>query len=113
MEHPDASARFYAGILGKAPATASPAFVSFALATGMTLGLWSRHAVAPAIAGTGECSELVFSLADDTAVDAVHKDWTERRLPILQEPVRMGFGYTFVAADPDGHRLRVMAPARQ
>ncbi|WP_374468302.1 hypothetical protein [Ferrovibrio sp.] len=29
---------------------------------------------------------------------------------ILQPPTAMDFGYTFLAADPDGHRLRVFAP---
>ena len=37
-------------------------------------------------------------------------DWKQRGLPILQEPVQMDFGHTFVAADPDGHRLRVFVP---
>jgi len=31
-------------------------------------------------------------------------------LDIIQEPVQMDFGYTFVATDPDGHRLRVFVP---
>jgi hypothetical protein len=25
---------------------------------------------------------------------------------VVQEPTRMDFGFTFVVADPDGHRLR-------
>jgi hypothetical protein len=33
-------------------------------------------------------------------------------LRIIQEPVKMDFGFTFTAADPDGHRLRVFAPAQ-
>ena len=33
-----------------------------------------------------------------------------RRRGILQEPVQMDFGHTFVASDPDGHRLRVFVP---
>lgn len=35
----------------------------------------------------------------------------ERGLSIAQAPVAMDFGMTFVALDPDGHRLRVFAPA--
>ena len=31
-------------------------------------------------------------------------------LPIVQKPTAMDFGHTFVALDPDGHRLRVFAP---
>ena len=32
-------------------------------------------------------------------------------LTILQAPMQMDFGTTFVATDPDGHRLRVFVPA--
>lgn len=38
-------------------------------------------------------------------------DWKKRGLTILQEPVQMDFGTTFVASDPDGHCLRAFAPA--
>jgi predicted enzyme related to lactoylglutathione lyase len=30
---------------------------------------------------------------------------------VAQPPTRMDFGFTFLALDPDGHRLRVFAPA--
>jgi len=39
--------------------------------------------------------------------------WTKRGLAIAQEPTKMNFGFTFTALDPDGHRLRVYAPAAQ
>jgi hypothetical protein len=44
------------------------------------------------------------------AVRAAHVDWSRRKLPIVQAPTALDFGYTFVALDPDGHRLRLMAP---
>ena len=31
-------------------------------------------------------------------------------LAIAQAPATLDFGHTFVALDPDGHRLRVFAP---
>jgi len=34
-------------------------------------------------------------------------------LPIAQPLTQMDFGYTFVALDPDGHRLRVFAAPGQ
>jgi predicted enzyme related to lactoylglutathione lyase len=49
-------------------------------------------------------------VADAAAVEATHADWTRRGLRIAQVPTRMGFGTTFVAVDPEGHRLRVFAP---
>ena len=41
-------------------------------------------------------------------VDAAHADWAARGIAILQPPEDAEFGRSFVAADPDGHRLRVM-----
>ncbi|HVW91717.1 MAG TPA: drug:proton antiporter, partial [Devosia sp.] len=35
--------------------------------------------------------------------------WKGLDLVMLQEPTEMDFGFTFTAADPDGHRLRVFA----
>ncbi|MFY3005965.1 drug:proton antiporter, partial [Achromobacter xylosoxidans] len=65
----------------------------------------------PAAAGRGGCTELAFTVPDADALDQRHLDWSLRGLPILQAPTNMDFGRTFVALDPDGHRLRVFAPA--
>ena len=46
-----------------------------------------------------------------TEVEALCADWKRKGAAILQEPVTMDFGLTFLAADPDGHRLRVFCPA--
>jgi len=56
-------------------------------------------------------SEICFTVLDDKAVDETHTDWRKRGLTIAQAPTAMDFGRTFVALDPDGHRLRVFAPA--
>jgi predicted enzyme related to lactoylglutathione lyase len=81
----------------------------FALDSGVVLGLWSRQGVAPA-AGAPGGSEIAFAAPDAQAVDARHGEWKRRGLAIAQEPTDMDFGRTFVALDPDGHRLRVFAP---
>lgn len=107
VESPPASAAFYGDLLGKAPVEASPTFALFALDSGVMLGLWSRHTVEPAAAATGGGCEIGFSVADRAAVDAAYADWRKRGLPILQAPTEMDFGRSFVAGDPDGHRLRV------
>lgn len=46
---------------------------------------------------------------DPQEVEARYNQWRELGLPIEQTPTEMEFGYTFVARDPDGHRLRVYA----
>jgi catechol 2,3-dioxygenase-like lactoylglutathione lyase family enzyme len=112
VDKPEASGRFYADLLGRPPVEASPNFVLFALPSGLMLGLWSRHTVEPAAtAAAADVGELAAQVADAAAVDAVHADWRGRGLTILQPPTAMEFGRTFVALDPDGHRLRVFAPA--
>lgn len=55
--------------------------------------------------------ELAFAVAGNDAVRALHAEWRQCGLTIVQAPVAMDFGYTFVARDLDGHRLRVFAPA--
>jgi catechol 2,3-dioxygenase-like lactoylglutathione lyase family enzyme len=110
VDDPAASAAFYRDLLGREPVEASPTFVMFALDGGPMLGLWSRRTVEPAAAAGGGGAELAVAVADG-AVDATFADWTGRGITIVQRPTTMDFGRTFVALDPDGHRLRVFAPA--
>jgi predicted enzyme related to lactoylglutathione lyase len=111
VDSPERSTAFYAKLLDKQPVEASPTFAMFALSSGVMLGLWARHTVAPqAAASESARSELAFAVQDEDSVHARHAAWSASGLPILQAPVRMDFGLTFVAADPDGHRLRVFAP---
>lgn len=110
VDSPTTSANFYTDLLGKPALEASPTFAMFALDSGVMLGLWSKHTVEPAATACGG-AELAFTVADDDAVRARHADWARRGLTIAQAPVGMDFGYTFVALDPDGHRLRVFAPS--
>ncbi|MBP2300352.1 VOC family protein [Azospirillum picis] len=111
VDSPAASAAFYAGLLGRQPVEESPTFALFKAGDGLMLGLWSRHTVEPAATAPGG-SEIAFSVADEAAVRNLHADWSARGLAILQPPTRMDFGHTFVAQDPDGHRLRVFAPSQ-
>jgi len=111
VDNPEASAAFYADLLGRTPVESSPTFVLFVLDSGVKFGLWSRHTVEPAASVAGGGGELAFSVADADAVRAFHSDWKGRGLTIAQAPVDMDFGHTFVALDPDGHRLRVYALA--
>lgn len=111
VDSPKASGDFYRALLGREPVEASPTFVMFALAPELMLGLWSRHTVQPALAAGGGGGELAFTLEGAKAVDATYASWKALGLPIVQAPTEMEFGRTFVALDPDGHRLRVFSPA--
>jgi catechol 2,3-dioxygenase-like lactoylglutathione lyase family enzyme len=110
VDSPAESATFYTGLLGRPPIEASPTFVMFALASGLMLGLWGRRGVQPTATAVGG-SELAFTTASVDEVQSLHAEWSGKGVLILQDPTEMDFGYTFVAADPDGHRLRVFAPA--
>ena len=107
VDSPEASGAFYSKLLGREPVESSPTFVMFVLDNGFKLGLWSRHTVEPAPAAAGGGAEIVFALDTPAAVDATHAEWDGRGLEILQTPTDMDFGRSFVALDPDSHRLRV------
>jgi catechol 2,3-dioxygenase-like lactoylglutathione lyase family enzyme len=111
VDSPKASAVFYGDLLGREPVQQSPTFALFALANGQMLGLWARDAVEPAAPMKGDCGELAFPVANDAALETIYGEWRRRGLDIAQQPTRMDFGHTFVALDPNGHRLRVFVPA--
>ena len=112
VENPKASEAFYADLLGRQAVDASPNFVMFAMASGLMLGLWKRTEVEPAVSAAAGGSEIAFAEENKAAVDARCADWRKRGLTIVQQPTDMDFGRTFVALDPDGHRLRVFTPSQ-
>src|SRR5262245_1040596 len=102
-----ASARFYTDLLGSEPAEQSPGFAAFALPSGLMLGLWATKTAMPPVTAAPGAMELTFTEAD---VDAVHRAWVNKGLRIVAPPANLEFGRTFLALDPDGHRLRVFKP---
>ncbi len=109
VDNPPTSAKFYADLIGSPILEQSPTFAMLPLRDGVMLGLWLRDTVEPKAASRAGASEVAFTVADATAVKATHADWVKRGLTIVQAPTTMDFGHTFVALDPDGHRLRVFA----
>jgi predicted enzyme related to lactoylglutathione lyase len=105
-----ASATFYNELLEIPIIERKPGFAMLPLRDGVMLGLWARETVEPQSTGQSGGSEIAFTVADAAAVEATYSDWKRRGLTILQAPTQMSFGTTFVALDPDGHRLRVFAP---
>jgi predicted enzyme related to lactoylglutathione lyase len=105
------SARFYSDLLGQDPAEISPTFALFILPSGLALGLWTKTGVEPAPAAVAGCCDLGFKVESPAMVDARHETWAKQGATILLPPTDLDFGRSFVAADPDGHRLRVYALA--
>jgi catechol 2,3-dioxygenase-like lactoylglutathione lyase family enzyme len=110
VENPPASAGFYADLLGQPAIETSPTFAMLPLTEGVMLGLWSRQTIEPAATSQAGAGEVAFTVKDAAAVEATFADWQRRGLTIIQQPQHLDFGHTFVAVDPDGHRLRVFAP---
>lgn len=111
VENPTLSAHFYADLLGTKAIEASTTFAMFALDSGVMLGLWAKHTVLPTTIAAAGSHELAFAVENNHAVDTMAQDWQERGIHLAQAPTVLDFGYTFVGLDPDGHRLRVFAPA--
>ena len=135
VENVAASQAFYASILGRPAIESSNTFAMVPAAPGLMLGLWRRDGVNPAggagrndgvrcpgaergtrNAGARNASaagggEIAFPVENPAEVDATFAEWRGRGVKIALEPTQMDFGYTFVALDPDGQRLRVFAPA--
>lgn len=105
-----ASASFYNQLLGIPIIEQKDDFAMLPLRDGVMLGLWAKATVEPISSGQSGANEIAFTVADAATVEATHADWVRRGLTILQPPTQMSFGTTFVAVDPDGHRLRVFAP---
>ena len=110
VDSPATSANFYSRLLDRPPVELSPTFALFILDSGLKLGLWSRQDVEPATQVAGGGGELALAVTDNQTVDRLHSQWAESGVSIAQAPTRLDFGYTFVALDPDGHRLRVFCP---
>lgn len=106
----DKSLGFYKQLLKKDPLQASPSFTMFGMDSGLTLALWDVKEVEPPLSDLGTGGEIGLNVGSNEALDAVYDEWVRDGLTIAQEPVGMGFGRTFTALDPDGHRLRVYAP---
>ncbi|OHX11992.1 drug:proton antiporter [Chromobacterium amazonense] len=111
VDQPARSARFYSQLFDLQPIEESPTFAMFKFASGMRLGLWSRHTVEPGAEVLGGGGELIVQFEDVAALDAGLARWQALGLPILQPMTDMDFGRTFVALDPDGHRLRAYVVA--
>lgn len=109
VSDPLKSADLYARIFGIEALERARTFSMFVLPNGMKIGLWLRDDVEPAANAPGGI-EMSFTEPDAEAVSARAEAFRGLGLSILQEPTEMDFGFTFTAADPDGHRIRVFAP---
>lgn len=104
VQNPLVSADFYKKILGLVPVELSSTFALFILNNGVKLGLWSYKTAEPKVTAQAGAMEITFI---DEDVDKIYQEWVNLSIPIIQVPTEMDFGRTFVALDPDGHRIRI------
>lgn len=109
---PAKSAAFYTKLLSGAPVENSPTFVMYVLPNGVKLGLWAADQIEPAAKPAGGI-EICFVEASKDTLHATYDAWKAAGVSMLQEPTTMDFGFTFVAEDLDGHRLRPFVPAER
>ena len=102
------SSAFYQDLLEIKPEADSPTFHSFKLSNGMGLGLKAKHSAVPPFNENGG-GELAFTLDNYRAVDELFVEWQRKEISISQLPTVVPYGYTFLALDPDGNRLRVIS----
>ena len=110
VQDPLESALFYEKIFSRKPVASFPTYVAFSFENGLTFSLWSMKAQDFVSGGTGHRSELSFMVQDEQTVRELRKQWGEFGVAIEQDLHEAVFGLTFVALDPDGHRIRVCIP---
>jgi predicted enzyme related to lactoylglutathione lyase len=101
------AARFYGDLLGMSPSFETAGYITFDLGPGAELGLWSGQFddLSPDVPRTSEVCLAIGGGPDE--LNAIFERWKSRGVTILREPHDMGFGLTFLAADPDGNLIRV------
>lgn len=97
---------FYAELLGAKPIHAELDYAMFLLKPELRLGLWAKKTVQPTPTNNPGAAELVFQVNDAKEIDQLYENAHRKHFSILQSPTQMDFGYTFVIADINGHRIR-------
>lgn len=110
VEDPLRSGQFYEQLLECSPVATFPTYVAFQFPNGLSFGLWSVKAKNFVSAGSGHRAELAFVVPNETAVRELRERWHGAGVQIEQDLQQAVFGLTFVALDPDGHRIRVCTP---
>ncbi|WP_105971923.1 VOC family protein [Streptomyces geranii] len=102
-----AAARFYGGLLNLSPSFETSGYITFDLGPGAELAVWSGQFedLSPDVPRTGEVCLAIDGGPEE--LNATFEQWSSQGVTILREPHDLGFGLTFLAADPDGNRIRV------
>ncbi len=103
------SQEFYEKILSCKAQALSPTFVSFKLPDGPLLELKQLAHCNPSSSITGGGTEISILIKNRDTLHCLFQDWSHKGTQFLLEPIEQIYGITFVAIDPDNHRIRVFA----
>ena len=103
------SKMFYTDLLECSAQQLSPTFISLELGAGSKLELKERASSQPPATITGGGTELSIRVPDETTLNKLFEKWKSKGIRFAQTPTTQVFGQTFVALDPDGHRIRIFA----
>lgn len=104
------SIEFYKNIFEIEPNFSVPTYASFSMGNGLSFSLWSNKAKDFISEGDGSRFELSIMVSDEIGVLNLYEKWQGLGVVIEQKFHKAVFGPTFVAVDPDGHRVRVCVP---
>ncbi len=97
---------FYETIFNAKPLFSSPRYVAFSADKEALFAIWTGG-TKPDV-GVPRFSEIGIMLPSGEDVDRLFEQWSmNHNIKIVQEPRTEFFGRTFLAADPDGHIIRV------
>ena len=109
VKNPQASAALYQELLKIEPIEASPNFALIQINEMCRLGFWALDDIPYMEKQASQANpvEIALPLENIEAVEKLHHDCIHLDMPIIQPPVQMDFGYTFLTQDRDGHFLRI------
>ncbi|MEP0073603.1 MAG: VOC family protein [Marinomonas sp.] len=108
VENVERSLAFYRLLLDQEPVEVMDGFALFVSESGIKFALWAKSDVIPALdTERAGAMETAFEVPNMITLQIFYTKWRELDVTIIQEPTELGFGTTFTAVDPDGHRLRV------
>lgn len=110
VEDIEASQRFYAKIFDAKSDALSPTFVFIPLLPNLSLGLKQLNQTVLPANKSGGGAELSLIVENEIELDELYQEWKSNEVRFSQQPTALVFGKTFVALDPDEHRIRVFAP---
>ncbi|MCT1452446.1 MULTISPECIES: VOC family protein [unclassified Corynebacterium] len=101
----DRAVEFYRDVLELQTDFVTPRYVTFSLGEGVAFALWTGYS--GALDGdSARTSEVCMNVPEDQVMKT-YEAWQQKGVTVAEEPHEDVFGTTFVAADPDGNRIRV------